>query len=265
MASVAMRSPVAPVGSYSNIALAATGKEGVLKKLDKGYSEIIIGAFAAFGNGGWLYDERSAMRYLENDQDFLRMLQAGRIRSEWGHPRRPPGMSDQDWFVRICEIYEPNWAAHIRRVRPSLEVVVDEKGRKVVAIIGEVCGSGVNAKAFNDMMDNPDEDVNFSIRCFAKKDFATFRKHINKIITWDVVFDPGIAVATKYKTPSLESRSYVSSILDQAEFNLEAIRHGMDQAANDCSLESDNPAFKILDSLYEESKSSIFVPKSFGW
>jgi hypothetical protein len=40
------------VSSYSNIALANTGKKGVLKDVGNGYKEILLGAFGAFGNGG---------------------------------------------------------------------------------------------------------------------------------------------------------------------------------------------------------------------
>jgi hypothetical protein len=266
MAQVALNSsPRGPVTSYSNVALAGSGKQGKLKQLDNGYCEIILGAFGAFGNGGWLYDTASAMRYMENDPEFLRMLQAGRLRSEWGHPRRLPGMSDQDWFVRICEIMENNVSSHIRRVSASLDTVVDERGRKVVAIIGEVRGTGPKSREFNEMLENPDEDVNYSIRCFAKKNFGNMTKSMTKIITWDSVYDPGIAVASKYKTPSLESKQYVGQLLDEAEFNLERLRMGFDACSNDSSFESMAPAVQILNSLYEETRVSIAVPRSLSW
>lgn len=255
------------VSSYSNIALAGSGKKGVLKDVGNGYKEIILGAFGAFGNGGWLYDTASAMRYIENDQEFLRMMQAGRIRGEWGHPVRPAGMNDQDWFVRICTIVEANMCCHIRRIRPSLETVTDERGRKVIAIIGEVKASGKEASAFADMLNNPDEDVNFSIRCFAKKNFGNMTKHMTKIITWDFVFDPGVPVASKYNTPSMESKS-VTRQLDEVEFNLDRLRNSFDhtrQSNTEESFESVAPAAKFLDSLYEQTKSQIFVPSSLSW
>lgn len=255
-----------PVTSYSNIALAGSGKKGLLKKLDNNYYEIILGAFAAFGNGGWLYDEQTAMRYIENDPEFLRMLQAGRLRSEWGHPRRLPGMSDQDWFIRICEIMENNVSSHIRKISTSLNTVTDERGRKVVAVIGECRPSGPHATDFQNMLDNPDEDVNYSIRSFARKDFRTMRKHINKIVTWDSVFDPGIQVASKYKTPSLESKSCVAHMLDEAEFHLENLRSGMNrEAVNNDSFESMNPYIQILEGLIESNRIQVSVPQTYQW
>lgn len=262
MANAALSPVRGPVTSYSNIALANTGKQGILKEVGNGYVEIILGAFAAFGNGGWLYDTPSAMRVMEGDPEFLRMMQAGRIKSEWGHPRRPPGMTDQEWFVRICEIYEMNVSSHIRKVSASLDTVTDERGRKVVAIIGEVRGSGPFAKQFDDQLHNPDEDVNYSIRCFAKKNFGNMNKYMTKIITWDSVFDPGVAVATKYKTPSLESKTQVAQMLDEAEFNIEQLRMGLQEqsAANHESFENLNPAIQILESIYVETKKQIFMP-----
>lgn len=266
MAALALTQSRGPaVTSYSNVALANTGKKGILKKLDNGYQEIILGAFGAFGNGDWLYDTASAMRYMENDPEFLRMLQAGRLRSEWGHPRRLPGQSDQDWFIRICEIMENNVSSHIRRVSASLDTVIDERGRKVVAIIGEVRGSGPKSREFNEMLENPDEDVNYSIRCFAKKNFGNMTKHMTKIVTWDSVYDPGVAVASKYKTPSLESKSHVAKLLDSAEFNLERLREGFAACANESSFESMAPAVQILNSLYENSRVQVAMPRTLTW
>lgn len=266
MASVALNMSSGPVTSYGNVALAGSGKQGILKKLDNNYHEIILGAFGAFGNGDWLYDTASAMKYMENDPDFLAMLQGGRLKSEWGHPDRLPGMSDRDWFIRICEIKEKNVSSQIRRIRPSLDTVVDERGRKVVALIGEVTGSGPFSSEFNRSLENPDEDVNYSIRCFAKKNFNNMTKFMTKIITWDSVTDPGIAVASKYKTPSLESKSHVARMLDSAEFNLEHLRGQLHEVpANDVSFESSGNAIKIFNSLYVETKKQFAMPKTLAW
>lgn len=263
----ALASSAGPVTSYSNIALAGSGKKGILKKLDNNYYEIIIGAFGAFGNGGWLYDTRTAMRYLENDREFLEMLQNGRLRGEWGHPVRPTGMSDRDWFVRINTVLESNISTHFRKIRTSLDTVKDERGRAVVAIIAEASPDGPHIQATQRMFDNPDADMNYSIRCFAAKNMATMTKHINRIVTWDLVVDPGIAVASKYKTPSLECKTTVASMLDEAEFNLMRIRQGLahSDGVNDESFEAMSPYIKIIDSMTEASNIQVAMPKSLQW
>ncbi|MNG14989.1 hypothetical protein D3C84_987860 [compost metagenome] len=56
--------------------------------------------------------------------------------------------------------------------------------------------------------------------------------------------------------------------LDEAEFNLTRLRNGFDhtrQNNSEESFESVAPAVEILGSLYEKTKSQIFVPTSLGW
>jgi hypothetical protein len=264
MASAAIAT--SPSMSYGNIALPSSGKQGILKKLDSGYVEIILGAFGTFGNGDWLYDTASAMKVFNSDPDFRRMLEAGRLKSEWGHPVRPPGLTDAEWFIRICTIYEPNVSSHIRRVTPSFDTIVDAKGRKVVAIIGEVKGSGPHSREFNESLENPHEDVNYSIRCFAEKNFSNSTKYMKKIVNWDSVTDPGVPIANKYATPSMESRFQVARMLDEAEFDLDRIREGLITPSNDESFESSaKPARAIFQSLYESTTTRIAMPAALAW
>ena len=266
---MAMPALATPFASYSNIALSGSGKQGVLKKLPNGYYEIILGALAAYGNGGWIYDEAEGKAYIENDREFLDRLQGGRLKGEWGHPRRPVGMSDQDWFVRINEVYENNTCVAIRQVDLSMEMIKDDKGRRIIGIIGQVKPSGTHARQFEDMLLNPEEDTPFSIRCFARKNFGTMRKYINKIVTWDAVTEPGIAAASKYNTPSLECKETVGKMLDEAEFNLLNIRNGLDQPANEASMESFASHIKTIERFIEQDRLAqqgrIFVPRSLGW
>lgn len=240
--------------TYASVALPGVGKKGILKQLDNDYYEIILGAFGAFGNGGWLYDEASAIQYMKCNPEFLKLIAEKQLRSEWGHPVRTPGSSDAEWFERVCTILESNWSSHIRKVHLSTGTVKDEKGRAVVAVIGEVTPCGPHSQAFQRSLENPDEDVNYSIRSFAKKNFQTGRKHISKIITWDSVWTPGIKTASKFKTPSMESASIVSKLLDNVEgslyteFHLDSIRDQIQQDDN-TSFESKQGMVEIITSL----------------
>lgn len=254
--------------SFSNVLLSQTGKKGVLKELDSGYYEILLGALGTNGNGGWIYNKESALRYMNNDKEFKYMLNSGRLRSEWGHPVRHPGMTDAEWFVRVNTIYEPNTSSHIRRVRPTTELIKDARGRAVVGLVGEVRPSGKNSAEFKEQLENPHEDVNYSVRSFAKRDFRNMNKHITKIVTWDNVFDPGIKLASKYHTPSLESNRIdfedpesVAAALDSYEFNVSQLKDQIGSLDSIGSFESQSEIITIIDSLVEKTSTSVFIPK----
>lgn len=241
--------------TYSAAVLPSPGKKGILKRLDNKYSEVLIGAVGAAGNGGWIYDERTAIDYMNNNPEFLSMMANRRMRSEWGHPVRAPGLSDPEWFERVCTMLESNWSSHIRKIHLTADLLKDEKGRAVIGIIGEVTPCGPHAVSFERIMDNPDEDLNYSIRSFAKRCFSSYRKHITRIVTFDSVFNPGIAMISKFNTPSMESASpwSVSGLLDEAIFHLPSIREDFsNRCANDDSFEHQQSMIAILDDLSVE-------------
>lgn len=249
---------------FSNVLLSQTGKKGVLKELDGGYYEILLGAFGTSGNGGWFYNIESAMRYVRSDREFMYMLQNGRLRSEYGHPVREPGMTDAEWFVRVNTIYEPNVSSHIRKVDFSADLVKDAKGRSVIAIVGQVRPYD---DKFRQQLENPHEDVNYSVRSFAKRDFKSMQKHITKIVTWDSVFDPGIKLASKYSTPSLESSRIdfenpheVAGALDSCVFDVSSLKHEVASMNQIGSFESRSDIITVIDHLVE--KNTVSVPVS---
>lgn len=252
------------IASYGNLALVNTGKQGVLKKLDNGYYEILLGAVGAIGNGGWVYDEKGCIDYLKNNPEFLGRLAAGQLKSEWGHPVRTPGMNDAMWMARVHTVLESNTCAHIRKIDFTYNTVRDKTGRFVVGIIGEVCPWGKQAGTFKDMLENPHGDVNFSVRSFTDNNARLGRKIFINVINWDHVTFPGIRETTKYNTPSMESEGVVSQLLDQAEFDLTNARIEMLQAKVDStvSLESCDDLLRSIESMESESKrlARILMP-----
>lgn len=249
---------------FSNVLLQRTGKKGVLKELDNGYYEILLGAFGTVGNGGWFYDPEAAMNYIRRDKEFMEMLNCGRLRSEYNHPVRQPGMKDIDWFTRINTIDTSNVSSHIRAIDFSTDLVKDAKGRSVVSIIGQV---RPYHDTFRQQFENPYEDVNYSVRSYAERNFHTMTKSISKIITWDSVHNPGIKVASKYHTPSLESSRYdiedpnqVAIILDSCEFNLHQLRNDAHSLDGSMSFESQSEIISVIDRLIEKTSVSVSVP-----
>lgn len=192
---------------YQCNVLQGINKVGDLKKLDNGYFEVRLGALGAFNSQGWLYSEAEGRRLIEGSGGLMRQLDTARLRGECGHPRFQPGMSQLAWFSRVNDIYEPNVCFHIRKIR--LAPGVDEQGRAVTMVIGEVRASGKESAWFDKQLENRDEDVCFSIRSFTEDRVVggVKTKFLKKIVTWDTVNEPGIAKSSKYGTASLESAS----------------------------------------------------------
>jgi hypothetical protein len=190
---------------YQCNVLQGINRVGDLKKLDNGYYEVRLGALGAFNSAGWLYSEPEGRRLIEGSGGLMRMMETARLRGECGHPRFRPGMTQLEWFSRVNDIFEPNVCVHIRRIR--LEPGVDERGRQVTMVVGEVKSSGKESTWLDRQLENRDEDVCFSIRSFTEDKVigGVKTKFLKKIVTWDTVNEPGIAKSSKYGTASLES------------------------------------------------------------
>jgi hypothetical protein len=85
-------------------------------------------------------------------------------------------------------------------------------------------------------MDNKMENTCFSVRSFTD-DYVSggmVKKVVKEVITWDLVNEPGISVATKYNAPTLESESLViqRSEMDRV-FTGNAVGTGLESAAID--------------------------------
>lgn len=186
-------------------ALKGTNKAGVIKPDADGWYEVILGALEYPNSYGAVYREEPAREILNGDSIFVRRLKKGMLYGELGHPRPMPGWTEQQYMGRLLDIYEPNISHAIKDVviDPNCE---DTNGRKFIAFRGKVKPIGPHAKVLEDMLKDPAINVAFSIRSFTRDKFVggKLEKHFTTIITWDLVHEPGIDVATKVNSPSLE-------------------------------------------------------------
>lgn len=256
---------------YQCNVLQGINKVGDLKKLDNGYFEVRLGALGAFNSAGWLYSEPEGRRLIEGSAGLMRMVDSGRLRGECGHPRFRPGMSQLEWFGRVNDIFEPNVCVHIRRIR--LEPGVDEKGRAVTMVIGEVKSSGKESQWLDKQLENRDEDVCFSIRSFTDDRVVNGvkTKLLKRIVTWDTVNEPGIAKSSKYGTASLES---LGTDLDtpaelETAFFTDVLRGEVAKLPKQVgfgegvSFESSNSLITLISELERPIRS--VVPPSWRW
>jgi hypothetical protein len=96
----------------------------------------------------------------------------------------------------------------------------------VIAIIAWVKPSGPNGPALEASLDNPNENVCFSIRSFTDdyRERGITRRVLKTIVTWDYVNEPGIAVAEKFKAPALE-------VLQEHRFSRGDLERSVQQSA----------------------------------
>lgn len=251
--------------SFSCTALMGTNKAGELKADASGYYQVVLGALNFFNSQGQFYVyEGEAKKLFESSSSFMRRIEGGNLRGEYGHPRMLPGMSMRDFMYRCNDIHEQSISHHIRKVWLDSKNVTGPDGRPALAILGEVKPSGPNGPALRESLDNPSENVCFSIRSFTKDQprNGVIHKELVSIVTWDFVNEPGISVAQKWKSPSLEAYFDVKVNLDQliqARELAKQIPHAMESNG------------KMLDELIEKLrydrgfKDRASKPPSLQW
>lgn len=189
--------------------LMGTQKKGILTHDDDGYYTVVLGAYGAHNSAGMFYDLASAVPFFKQGSPLMRMLEKGVLRGEYKHPEKQPGQSDQAFIGRIRQIDSDRVAFHIRNLRLE-NGQKDEKGRPVTVVIGEVRPSGPYGQVLKDALDNPHENVYFSVRSLTVDDLMRGVKYTRDIVTWDFVNEGGIYNANKYYSPALESFNEVS-------------------------------------------------------
>lgn len=191
---------------FNCTALVGMNKVGTLPVDSNGYREVILGALDFDNSIGQQYNSQAGEKMLTENQSFVRRIQAGYLKGEYGHPKKQPGMSMRDYLIRIMTIEETLVSHHIKSVWVD-RTKVKKDGRNVVAIMGMVKPCGPYGPALEKSFANPDENVAFSIRSITD-DFLVrgkVSKHLREIAGWDHVVEPGLSVANKYQAPSLES------------------------------------------------------------
>lgn len=215
-----------------------------LKPDDDGYYSVILGAVNAFNSAGEFYDADGVAELITSDSSRLyQSLKYGALKGEIGHPSLEPGMSKQAFYARNMKIKLHLTSHHIKELRiiethrPS---GVPGKGNYVI-IKGKVKPSGPYGDALKKALDNPEENVSFSIRCFTINTYVngvTIRK-ISQIITWDWVNEPGIDDASKWKTLGIEELAIDTR--DICSINMDELSDG-DNISDcfNCALETND-------------------------
>jgi hypothetical protein len=192
---------------FSCVSLAGTNKVGTLKQTPDGYYVMVVGALNMFNSSGAFYPYEAVKELFEQSSQFMRRISRGALRGEYGHPVMEVGMSKDDFASRCLRIDEKFVCVHHRKIWLDFDNVKDASGRPVIAIMSELTPDGPYASYLERTLQNPSANVCFSVRSFTKDTVRNGRmeKVLKTVVTWDYVNEPGLAIAEKFKSPSLES------------------------------------------------------------
>jgi len=251
-------------------AMRGLNKKGIIPADEHGYRTVVLGALNVFSRKGEYYALEGAQDLFQNSSIFMRKVNGEALRGELGHPVPMPGMTEEQFSVRIRQVVESRVCLHIRKVWLDHTNVKDDQGRTVIAIMGELAPSGelghVLEKAFN----NPYENVAFSIRCFSDVDRSyggAITRKMREIVTWDYVSEPGIKVADKYYSPAMESNQTNMGLPRAEKIRADVVEQLITKKYTKSFLKN---AWGHKQNGLGYSEESVFVTadelfKSFGW
>lgn len=187
-------------------------------EMDKdGYYKICLGGFNIFNSHNIFYRVKDVNGLLnKKDSVFYRRLHTGYLNGEANHPKQEPGMSNMQFYYRNLQISMDMISHHIR---PELELIPVNKPANVIGagesvkILGWIKPVGAFGNSLKASLDNPNQNVAFSIRCITSPVINVngyMVKDVLEVITWDWVDEPGIKNANKWSTISNESYLGVS-------------------------------------------------------
>lgn len=189
-----------------SLALVGTNKTGEMKPDEKGWYDVYLGALNFPNSYGAEYDVEPVRKLLSSDSIIARRISKGRLFGELGHPRQLPGMTEKEYIARLLDLDEKNEVFTIKTITIDT-TAKDKHGRPIIALRGLIKPSGPHRDVLQQKLDDPDINVNFSIRTLAQNYYQNgkMRKRVGNFITVDLVGEPGIDVADKYNAPSTES------------------------------------------------------------
>ncbi len=195
---------------FTSTRLVQSGKKGIFKPDENGYYEMPVGGLNAYNGAGEYYTLEGAIDLFESSSVLMRRLQKGYLKAEQGHPKPSPGMTDDQYLERILRIEETNWCAHFSELWLDHEFGAKNpqfKNPKLVAIMAKLKPTGIHGPALESALNDPHENVGFSIRGLTQNFFEKGRTYrvLTSIVTFDRVTEQGIGIANKWDAPSLES------------------------------------------------------------
>lgn len=192
-------------------ALIGVNKVGQLEKDKDGYYHVTFGALDLPNSIGVPYSYDLCKHEFDPNSIFMRKVFGGKLYSEVEHPEPPikdprhPDFEDV-WIERSRQIALTNACGHIRSVfcDPGTD---PQTGRPIWIIHGWIKPEGIHAGVLQSLLDNKHANVCFSLRSVIDTVMHKGQKvrKFQELITFDLVSEGGLHIATKYNSVGFES------------------------------------------------------------
>lgn len=213
------------IASYSCVAIPGVNQVDKMRPDEDGYYRCILGGFNLENSSGIHYPLTDSVKQLfETGGIVRRRLDKGVCRGEYAHPDIN-NMQMPDIIRRLAKIDENQVSHHIRTV--DLVPTKNEYNRDVVLAVGSVRPCGPKGPYLKDSLDNPHENVAFSIRSFTKPIMMNGKmaRVVTDAVTWDYVNEGGILPANQFNTVNMGLEELIDDIFfTEEDFNLAVLQ-----------------------------------------
>lgn len=187
---------------------------GIIKD-ENGYYKVKMGTLNSYNQNGVFYKIESLDALLNNPRGALHnRIKDGILKAEVGHPNFD-GLYGNDLTYAIFNIDLKNTCAHIK----ELEFIKTGKfetgwnNYPIYDVFGWVKPIEPYGHLIKDALENPDENVAFSVRSAVAEDRVgtMLVRTILDISTYDFVHENGVKNATQWAAAGVEHKEYVDN------------------------------------------------------
>jgi hypothetical protein len=251
---------------FTQTKLSMLSKSGAATPDADGYYEIVVGALNVHNNtGSWYYTAQGVMELFGPGSLLHRKIANGALRAEVGHPTQQNGETMEQFLQRLTDIDLRNVCAHFKDVWIDKDFGKNNpqyKNPDMIAIIAKVKPVEPYGHILKAALENPKENVCFSIRALATQNLVRGKlvRTITEVITFDLVNEGGVLVASKWDSPATETarNSVETEILTPV--TKEALQRISSKAKTNhvFSLESAAVADYILNKHFREPAKKVY-------